>query len=160
MKIPALLAAALFSLLTGCVVTPVITDPGYPSGPGYPPGPGPLPGYINTPGEASRLGEGLGRDDRRDGRSHYAGRYRGRVPSHLWTAFSAGYERGFHSGGPWSGGGPGDHGDYNHSVYQSGHRAGQLDRLRHLSNNYRRHFGEYPIRFENSFRRGYQAGWR
>ena len=156
MKTAALCAVALSVLLTGCVVTPVVVDPGYPGGPG----PGPLPGgYVNTPGEAYRLGESRGRDDRRDGRSHFAGRYRGSVPSHLWSSFNSGYERGFHSviggGGHW----PDGPGDLSSSVYQSGHRAGRLDRMRGLPPNYRRHMGEFPIRFEESFRRGYQAGW-
>lgn len=170
MKKPILLAAVLSVVLSGCVMTPVVVDNSYPPGPV---GPGPLPGYINTPGEARSLGVSLGRDDRRDGRSHYAGRYRSRVPSHLWSSFNAGYETGYHStggggGGHWPGGGHGHdhdddygpgHGGHSPAVYQSGHRAGQLDRIRGLSPNYRRHMGEFPMRYESSFRSGYQAGW-
>ena len=155
MKTRILLAASLSGLLSSCVVTPVVVDPAYPPGPG--PGPGPMPGYVDSPAEARRLGEALGRDDRRDGRSHYAGRYRGRVPSYLWSSFVSGYEPGYHSysGGSW----PGGPGDMSSSVYQSGHRAGRLDRMRGLPPNYRRHLGEFPPRFEESFRRGYSAGW-
>jgi len=157
MKIALLPVLILSSLLTGCVVPPVVSDPGYPPGPVVGPGP------VQSPGETYRIGESRGRDDRRDGRSYYPGRYRERVAPGLWGSFTSGYERGYRSyvmaplpviPGP----GPGPVG-YEHTVYQNGHRAGEMDRLRGLPPNYRRHMGEFPLRFEEVFRRGYQAGW-
>jgi hypothetical protein len=50
-------------------------------------------------------------------------------------------------------------GSYDRETYEDGRRLGQFDRSRGLSNDYRRHFGRYPMRYEDSFRRGYQNGW-
>lgn len=159
---------ALFTLSSCIVTTP------YPPGPGYPPGgPGvtpPRPDYRpDDSGEAYRLGENLGREDRRDRRSYNPERYRHRVSGRHWSSFENGYERGYRGSRPdFDDHRPGfdDHrpdfggtGSYDRETYEDGRRLGQFDRSRGLSNDYRRHFGRYPMRYEDSFRRGYQKGW-
>lgn len=154
-------AVALFTLSSCIVTTPYPPGPGYP--PGGPGGPPPRPDYRpDDSGEAWTLGETLGREDRRDHRSYNPDRHRHRVSGRDWASFENGYERGYRRSYPDFDDHRPDYGGsgyYDRETYEDGVRYGRLDRSRGLSNDYRRHFGRYPMRFEDSFRRGYQSGW-
>jgi hypothetical protein len=99
-----------------------------------------------------------GRTDRRSGRSANPDRYRDRVSNRDYSRYVEGYAQGYGRGYTP----PVNFSDekFGTETYENGRRRGREDALDGRSDNYRRHREAYKPKFEDSFRLGYEQGYR